>query len=291
MTTTGNKLVEDTTSDAQIDNTNIDKDVKNEAQRSANEKKKQLEELNKKYSDLQTEYSFARAVLALKDQASNGKELAASANKITALTLELGEQRKQNEELRQNLEDLFANLTSYQAGHIRNSIESDVNEKGKDDKVKNRASASPTWGKIKKNQHRPLRIWNPKEIAQRHSRTVIMVGENLFLGQINVDELLHVMIGGLIKRQRSPSNPKYLSRDAYTRKRSASPTKEAQPLKIALTRDAWISGGKEAVSQWTGVDQLRKTIRSLGHSDTKNMITRVKELFNKICACSISTTC
>jgi hypothetical protein len=43
--------------------------------------KKQLEELNKKHSDLQTEYSFARAALPLKDQASNGRELAASANK------------------------------------------------------------------------------------------------------------------------------------------------------------------------------------------------------------------
>jgi hypothetical protein len=46
---------------------------------------------------------------------------------------------------------------------------------------------------------------------------------------------------------------------------------------MTLSRDAWISGGKEAVSQWTGVDQLRKMLRSLGLSDTKNMITRVKE--------------
>jgi hypothetical protein len=50
-----------------------------------------------------------------------------------------------------------------------------------------------------------------------------------------------------------------------------------QPAKRTLTRDAWISGGKEAMSQWTGVDQLRRTIRSFGLSDTKNMITRVKE--------------
>ena len=48
-------------------------------------------------------------------------------------------------------------------------------------------------------------------------------------------------------------------------------------MKRTLFRDAWISGGKEAISQWTGVDQLRKMLRSLGLSDTKNMITRVKE--------------
>ncbi len=48
-------------------------------------------------------------------------------------------------------------------------------------------------------------------------------------------------------------------------------------MKRTLFRDAWISGGKEAISQWTGVDQLRRTIRSLGLSDIKNMITRVKE--------------
>ncbi len=50
-----------------------------------------------------------------------------------------------------------------------------------------------------------------------------------------------------------------------------------QPAKRTLSRDAWISGDKEAMSQWTGVEQFRRAIRSFGLSDTKNMIMRVKE--------------
>ncbi len=79
----------------------------------------------------------------------------------------MGEQRKQNEELRQNLGDLFANFTSYQAGHIRNLIVSDVNEKRKgepktDDTVKDRASASPTWGKTKRDTTPSTSDWESK---------------------------------------------------------------------------------------------------------------------------------
>ncbi len=79
------------------------------------------------------------------------------------------------------------------------------------------------------------------------------------------------------ERQRSPPTSKFSNRDMYAKKRAASPSKEVQPAKRTIIRDTWISGGKEAMSQWTGVDQLRRTIRSLGLSDTKNMITRVKE--------------
>ncbi len=61
------------------------------------------------------------------------------------------------------------------------------------------------------------------------------------------------------------------------KKRAALPSKEVQPAKRTLSRDAWISGGKEAISQWTGVKPFRKSIRSFGLSDTKNMIARVKE--------------
>jgi hypothetical protein len=61
------------------------------------------------------------------------------------------------------------------------------------------------------------------------------------------------------------------------KKRAASPSKEVQPAKKVGAREAWMSGGKAAILQWTGVEPFRKTIRSLGKSDTKNMITRVKE--------------
>ncbi len=53
------------------------------------------------------------------------------------------------------MEELFVNFTEYRAGHLKNSIEIDVKEKRKGepktvDEVKNRASAYPTWGKIKR---------------------------------------------------------------------------------------------------------------------------------------------
>jgi hypothetical protein len=90
----------------------------------------------------------------MKEQAKVGQESAASANKITELTLELGEQRKHNEELRKQMQELFASFTKYRAGHLKTSIEFDVKEKRKgepdpEDRRKNRDSESPTWGKIR----------------------------------------------------------------------------------------------------------------------------------------------
>ncbi len=146
-------------------------------------------------------------------------------------------------------------------------------------------------------RHRPLQIGSTKEIAQLRNLTIIMAGETSPLGQKNVDELLHVMIGELkntntrrtpprddrrVEKQRSPPNSKFSNRDTYTKKRPTSPSKEVQPAKRILTHDAWLSGGKEAISQWSGVDQLRRTIRSLGLSDIKNMITRAKEANNDL---------
>ncbi len=114
--------------------------------------KKQLEELTKKYNDLQTEHSFANAALALKEENIIGQESAASANKIKELTLELGVQRKSNEDLRKQMHELFANFTAYRAGHIKSSIKSDVKAKRDGDSVRNNAgsdriSTSPAWGK------------------------------------------------------------------------------------------------------------------------------------------------
>ncbi len=117
--------------------------------------KRQLEELTKKHSDLQTEHDFTCAALTLKEETKVGQESAASANKITELTLELGEQRKSNEELRKQMHKLFANFTAYRAGHIKSSIVSDVKAKRDGDSVRNNAgsdriSTSPAWGKLKK---------------------------------------------------------------------------------------------------------------------------------------------
>jgi hypothetical protein len=70
---------------------------------------------------------------------------------------------------------------------------------------------------------------------------------------------------------------KHSDRDANIKKRAASPSKEAMPAKRSSARDTWISGGKEAMIQWTGVEPFRKTIRSYDFTETKNMIARVKE--------------
>ncbi len=111
----------------QIDNKKTIKDIQNEAQKTTNDLKRQLEELNKKHSDLQTEHNFACAALTLKEKAKVGQESIASANKITQSTLELGEQRKNNEDLRKQMQELFANFTAYRSGHLKSSIEIDSN--------------------------------------------------------------------------------------------------------------------------------------------------------------------
>jgi hypothetical protein len=149
------KLIEDATNSVQIDNRKTIKDIQNESQKATNDLKKQLEELTKKHNDLQTEHSFASAALALKEENKIGQESAASANKITELTLELGEQRKSNEDLRKQMQELFANFTAYRAGHLKSSINSNVKAKRDGNSVRNNAgsdriSTSPAWGKTKK---------------------------------------------------------------------------------------------------------------------------------------------
>jgi hypothetical protein len=60
----------------------------------------------------------------------------------------------------------------------------------------------------------------------------------------------------------------------WARKRPASPARDHPASKrITSQREAWISGGKEAIAKWTGIDPLRKTIRSFGYSEMQNMIT------------------
>jgi hypothetical protein len=146
------KLIEEATCNVQVDNKKSIKEIQNESQRIANDLKKQLDELTKKYSDLQTEHSFACAALAMKEEIKVGQETNSSTHKVTQLTLELGDQRKCNEDLRRQLQELFANLTAYRAGHLKNSIEIDIKEKRDCDSIRNnvgseRISTSPTWGR------------------------------------------------------------------------------------------------------------------------------------------------
>ena len=190
----------------------------------------------------------------------------ASANKITQLTLELGEQRQNNEDLRKQLQELFANFTAYRAGHLKSLIEGDIKEKRDCDSVKNnvgsdRISTSPTWGKTRKYVTPSSSDWESKgdsstshsdhdwgkPPARRKDRKRTPPRDDR-----------------RTERQRSPPTSKFSNRDTYPKKRPASPSKEVQPAKRTMSRDAWIDGGKEAISQWSGVDQLRKTIRSEG---------------------------
>ncbi len=91
----------------------------------------------------------------MKEEIKVGQESNASVNKITQLTLELGEQRKNNEDLRKQLQELCVNFTAYRARYLKSSIESDVKEKRDGDSTRNNAgsdqiSTSPTWGKSRK---------------------------------------------------------------------------------------------------------------------------------------------
>ncbi len=83
------------------------------------------------------------------------QESDASISKITQLTLELGEQRKSNEDLRRQLQELFTTFTAYRAGHLKSAIESDIKDKRDGDSTRNNAggdriSTSPNWGKTRK---------------------------------------------------------------------------------------------------------------------------------------------
>ena len=116
---------------------------------------------------MQTEHSFACAALTLKEETKIGQEPIASANKITELTLELGVQRKNNEELRKQMHDLFANFTAYRAGHLQNALESDVKEKRDADSVKNNAGSdriptSSAWGKTRRDVTPSSSDWDSK---------------------------------------------------------------------------------------------------------------------------------
>ena len=62
-----------------------------------------------------------------------GHDSVASDNKITQLTLELGEQRQNNVDLRKQLQDLCANFAAYKAGNLKILIEKDIKEKREGD--------------------------------------------------------------------------------------------------------------------------------------------------------------
>ena len=274
------KLIEDATCNVQIDNKQSIKEIQNESQRVANDLKKQLDELTKKYSNLQTEYSFACAALAMKEEIQVGQDTNASTHKVTQLTLELGEQRKNNEDLRKQLQELCANFTAYRAGQLKNSIEIDIKGKRDGDSIRNNAgsdriSTSPTWGKTRKDVTPSSSDFDSKGDS---STSQSDHGWGQPPARRNKDRRrTPPRDDRRIERQRSPPKSKFSNRDVHVRKRPASPSKEVQSAKRTMTRDAWIAGGKEAISQWSGVDQFRRTIRSFGLSDTKNMITRVKE--------------
>ena len=94
------KLIESATNGVQIDNKKNIKEIRNESQKVNKDLRNQLAELNKKYNDLQTEHKFTCAALSMKEGIKEVQESDASVSKITQLTLELGEQRKSNAELR-----------------------------------------------------------------------------------------------------------------------------------------------------------------------------------------------
>jgi hypothetical protein len=144
-------LISEAVKGVQSENKNNVKEIKNEAQRNATDLKRQLEAMNKKYNELQTEHDFARAALTMKEQVNTGQETTANSANITELALELGEQRKTNEDLKLKLNELLANFTEYRAGHLKSSIEQDIEKKNKEDDKSmpspSKRNRSASWGK------------------------------------------------------------------------------------------------------------------------------------------------
>jgi hypothetical protein len=149
------------TNEAAADNKNVFRDIKkSEASNEAKELRKQLETLNEKHADLQTEHNFtSAALLALKNKMNGAKDTSTNTTKITELTMELGEQRKLNEDLQKKSRELLEGFTSYKARHLKDQLDTDV--KGKRNIKKesfieeesdkgSRTSHSPTWGSSRK---------------------------------------------------------------------------------------------------------------------------------------------
>jgi hypothetical protein len=162
---------------------------------------------------------------------------------------------------------------------LKNSIELNVKEKRENSSVQNNAGSvqvftSPNWGNTR-------REFTPSSSEGDHKGDSSTSQSDHGWGNPPARKKVHRRTpprdDRRSDRQRSPPKSKFSNRDTNWKKRPASPLKEGQPAKRNMSRDAWIAGGKEAISRWSGVDQLRRTIRSYGLSDIKNMIARVKE--------------
>ena len=158
-------VISEAVKSVQSENKNNIKEIKNEAQKSATDLKKQLDAMNKKYIELQTEHNFARAEQALKEQINAGHETTANSSKITELTLELGEQRKINEDLKLRLNTLLVDFTQYRAGHLKSSLVRDVERKKEDDRSMpppSKKDRSPSWGKTRRDATPSSSDWDSK---------------------------------------------------------------------------------------------------------------------------------
>jgi len=266
------RLIEQATNSVQMDNRKNLADIRNESQKVNKDLMKQLDELNKKHSELLTEHRFTCAALKMKEDSKGVQESDESVGKITQLTLELGEQRKSNQELRGQLNELVLNFASYRAS--KNPIKSD-SDSTKNNAGSDRISTSPNWGKTKKHTtHQADHGWDSKGES---STSQSDHGWGHPPARRKDRRRTPPRDDRRVERQRSPPVSKHSDRGANTKKRAGSPSKEAMPAKRSSARDEWLAGGKKAISQWTGVEPLRRTIRSYDFSETKNMITRVKE--------------
>ncbi len=123
------KSINDTAAALQKDNKKILREIKSEASLETKDLNKQLEDLNKKHADLRTELNFTSVALALKNKMQTPKDMNSDTSKITELTMELGEQRKSNEELQKQLHELLEIFSHYKAGHLRDQLDADTKER------------------------------------------------------------------------------------------------------------------------------------------------------------------
>lgn len=216
----------------------------------------------------------------MKEQVNAGQELSTNSAKIAELTLELGEQRKVNEDLKFKMNELLSDFTQYRAGHLKNSIERDIERKKEDDRSMpppSKKNRSPSWGKIRRDSTPSSSDWESKGDSSASCSDMDNGWGNYSQKSKARTRSSPPRDDWKNHRQRSPVNSRHSVRSQGAGKRQASPARNQPPSKKSSQRDEWMNGGKEATAKWTGYHAAKNKIRSFGLSDTQNLIARVKE--------------
>ncbi len=228
----------------------------------------------------------------IKEENKSGQESAAIVSKITELTLELGVQRKNNEDLRKQLQELCANFTAYRAGHLKSSIESDVKEKRDGDSTRNNAgsdriSTSPTWGKSRKYVTPSSLEWDSKGES---STSQSDHGWGNSPARRKDRRRTPPRDDRRVERQRSPSISKFSNRDTHTKKIGSCFTdlpsyiinaNEEHPKFLSLHKELGIPGTSDTKNRTVSLNFYYAKVLKLCY-DHQNTLTMKETTDNAI---------